>query len=115
MDGGSHLSKLRRNIRAALLCAVALGAGPALAAGDYFVQLASVRSDDSARQEWARLQKGHAELFDNLALDVQRADLGDRGIYYRIRIGPFPNRATAQDMCAQIKAAKFACLVVRGK
>ena len=108
------MSKLRWIIPAALLV-MGLGAGPALAAGDYFVQLASVKSDQSARQEWVRLRKGHAELFGDLALDVQRADLGGRGIFYRIRTGPFPNRATAQDMCAQIKAAKLGCLVVRDK
>ncbi len=106
---------IRRGLFGALLIAVAWGAGPALAAGDYFVQLASVRSDDSARQEWARLQKAHPDLLGDLALEVQRADLGDRGIYYRLRSGPFPNRATAQDICAQIKAAKLACLVVRDK
>jgi cell division septation protein DedD len=105
---------LRRIIPAALVVA-SLGSGPALAAGDYFVQLASMKSDESARKEWARLQKAHAELFDDLALDVQRADLGDRGIFYRVRTGPFPNRATAQDMCAQIKAAKLDCLVTRDK
>ncbi len=112
------MSKLRRIIPALLLAVgmvVGLGASPALAAGDYFVQLASVKSDQSARNEWARLKKAHSELFDDMALDVQRADLGDRGIFYRIRIGPFPNRATAQDMCAQIKAAKLACLVKRDK
>jgi cell division septation protein DedD len=112
------LSKLRRIISAVLLAAglvVGLGAGPVLAAGDYFVQLASVKSDQSAHTEWARLKKAHSELFDDLTLDVQRADLGDRGIFYRIRVGPFPNRATAQDMCAQIKAAKLACLVKRDK
>ncbi len=109
------MSKFRRIIPAALLCAIALGAGPALAAGDYFVQLASVKSDAGARQEWLRLQRVHPTLFDDMALVVQRADLGDRGIFYRIRIGPFPNRATAQDICAQIKAAKLGCLVVRNK
>ncbi len=106
---------IRRGMFGALLCAVAWSAGAALAAGDYFVQLASVRSDEGARQEWARLQKAHAELLGDLKLDVQRADLGDRGIFYRIRTGPFPNRATAQDMCWQIKAAKLGCLVVRNK
>ncbi len=109
------MRKLRRIIPALLLCAVAWGAGAALAAGDYFVQLASVKSDDSARKEWARMQKAHAELLADLVLSVQRADLGDRGIFYRIRTGPFPNRWTAQDMCAQIKAAKLDCLVTRDK
>ena len=112
------MSKLRRIVAATLvvaLLAVGLVAGPALAAGDYFVQLASVKSDASARKEWKRLRKAHPDLFDDLAVDVQRADLGDRGIFYRIRTGPFPNRATAQDMCWQIKAAKLGCLVVRSK
>ena len=116
VDGGNELSKFRRIVPAALLIAcLAQGAGPALAAGDYFVQLASVKSDQSARKEWTRLKNAHSGLFDDLALDVQRADLGDRGIFYRIRVGPFPNRATAQDMCAQIKAAKLGCLVMRDK
>ncbi len=109
------MSRFQRIIPAALLCAVAWGAGPALAAGNYVVQLASVRSDESARQEWTRLQKVHPALLGDLALEVQRADLGDRGIFYRIRTGPFPNLATAQDMCAQIEAAELACLVVRDK
>ncbi len=108
------MSRLRWIVPAVLLIA-ALGAGPARAAGDYFVQLASVKSDEGARKEWKRLRKANSELFADLALDVQRADLGDRGIFYRIRTGPFPNRATAQDMCGQIKAAKLGCLVVRDK
>ncbi len=54
-------------------------------------------------------------MLGDLTLAVQRADLGDRGIFYRVRSGPFPNRATAQDLCAQIEAAKLACLVVRDK
>jgi cell division septation protein DedD len=109
------MNMIRRGLFAVLLWVVALGVGPALAAGDYFVQLASVRTDVGARNEWKRLRKAHPTLFDDLALDVQRADLGDRGIFYRIRVGPFPNRATAQDMCGQIKAAKLACLVMRDK
>ncbi len=110
---------MRRLLLAGLLWAVAGVAGPdsspALAAGNYYVQLASVKSDDVARKEWARLQRAHPDLLGDLELSVQSADLGDRGIFFRIRTGPFPNRATAQDMCWQIKAAKLVCLVVRTK
>jgi len=112
------LSEFRRIVASVLVLSLlmaGLAAGPALAAGDYFVQLASVKSDAGARKEWQRLRKAHSELFGDLSLDVQRADLGDRGIFFRIRTGPFPNKATAQDMCWQIKAAKLGCLVVRDK
>ncbi len=91
------------------------GSGQALAAAGYFVQLASVRSDGGARQEWARMQRAHPDLLGDLELSVQSADLGERGIFFRVRAGPFPNRATAQDMCGQIEAAKLGCLVVRDK
>ncbi len=100
---------------AVLLSAAAGAAGQALAAEGYFVQLASVRSDGGARQEWARMQRAHPDLLGDLELSVQSADLGERGIFFRIRTGPFPNRATAQDMCGQIEAAKLGCLVVRDK
>ncbi len=92
-----------------------LGSGQAFAAEGYFVQLASVRSDGGARQEWARMQRAHPDLLGDLELSVQSADLGERGIFFRIRTGPFPNQATAQDMCGQIEAAKLGCLVVRDK
>ena len=104
---------------AGLLSAVAgvagLYSGQALAAGRYFVQLASVRSDGGARKEWVRMQRAHPDLLGDLELSVRSADLGERGVFFRIRTGPFPNRATAQDMCGQIEAVKLGCLVVREK
>ncbi len=110
---------MRCLLLAGLLWAVAgvagLGSGQALAAGRYFVQLASVKSDAGARKEWGRMQRVHPDLLGDLELSVQSADLGERGMFFRIRTGPFPNRATAQDICWQIKAAKLGCLVVRDK
>ena len=83
--------------------------------GEYFLQLASVKSEERARGEWTRLQKVHAEILGDMALALQTADLGDQGIYYRIQTGPFPTRATAQDMCWQLRAQKQDCLVLRRK
>jgi hypothetical protein len=81
----------------------------------YMVQLASVKSAEAAENEWSRLQRLHGDLLGDLDLDLQRADLGERGIFFRIRTGPFPNAVTAKDMCWQIQAAKLNCLVVRRK
>ncbi len=87
--------------------------GAAQAAGDYFLQLASVKSEQAARGEWARLQKSHAEILGDMDLKVHSADLGDRGVFYRIQTGPFPNQATAEDLCWQLRAEKQDCLVIR--
>lgn len=98
---------------AAIVISTMMGPRAALAAEDYIVQLASVQSEDAARGEWARLQKVHPDLLGDMALDLQSTKIEDRGVFYRIRTGPFPNKATAQDMCWQLKAVNLPCLVLR--
>ncbi len=89
------------------------GSGSLSVRRDYFVQIASLRSEDGARREWARMQRAHPDLLGDLELKVQSADLGERGVFFRIRTGPFANEATARDKCLQLKAVKLCCLVVR--
>ena len=79
----------------------------------YFVQLASLNSSAAAKQAWDSLKHAHPSLLDHMRLSLQTIDLGDRGVFYRVQTGPLPNRATAKDLCWQIKAAKQDCVVVR--
>lgn len=81
--------------------------------GSWKIQLAAVKSDSAARQQWGRMRKAHPDLLDDMRLTVQRADLGDKGVYFRIQAGPLPDRTTAEDVCAELKAAKQPCLVVK--
>ena len=77
------------------------------------MQLASVRSEDTARSEWQRMQGKHEALLGDMQLFIQQVELEGRGTYYRIQTGPFPSRSTAQDLCAQLKAAGQDCLVTQ--
>ena len=88
------------------------GASAQTAAG-YRVQLASMGSSDLAQRHWELLRAKNAELLGDMTLTLEKANLGARGIFYRIQIGPFPNEATAEDMCLQLKARRQDCLVVR--
>jgi cell division septation protein DedD len=92
--------------------APAVSAQPA-AGGKWKIQLASVKSEQAARQEWGRMQKTHPDMLGDMKLTVQRADLKDKGVYFRIQAGPLPDRTTAEDVCAELKAAKQPCLVVK--
>ena len=96
--------------RGALLFGVMSLAGNALANEVYVVQLASVKSEERATGEWKRLKGRHAELLGDLNLMLQRVDLGERGIFFRMQTGPFPNITTARDMCQQLKAVKLECI-----
>jgi len=80
--------------------------------GTYQVQLSALRSEDAARSAWTRLQNTAPDLFAGANLDIQRADLGARGVFYRLRVGSFANRDAAKGFCADVKAAGKDCMVV---
>ena len=82
----------------------------ALTTGTVVLQLASVTSEDAAKREWGRLQKAHPEQLGGLNLALHSAQVKGK-TYYRIQTGPFPNRAAAADLCAQLKSRNQDCLV----
>jgi cell division septation protein DedD len=81
--------------------------------GAFAVQLAAARSEDQAMAEWKRVQGQHAAAVQGLTPLVVRADLGKRGVFFRLRAGPLADRAAADTVCAALKAANEACIVVR--
>jgi cell division septation protein DedD len=87
-------------------------AAPALP-GAINVQLASVRTPDEARAEWARLKHDNADLLGHLRAFAERADLGEQGVYYRVEAGPFSDAAAAARLCGELKRRDFGCLVAR--
>ncbi len=93
--------------------AAGAASGAVASVGDYFVQLASVTSESAAGGEWAKLQKKFPGELGHLDYKVQRADLGERGTYYRIRVGPY-DKEFASSLCGSIKAQKpGGCLVTK--
>lgn len=88
-------------------------AAAAIEPGSYFVQLASVTSKAGAGTEWSKLQRTFSEQLQNAAYRVQEADLGERGVYYRVQAGPM-SKDSAHSICDAIKARKpGGCLVVK--
>ena len=77
------------------------------------MQLAAVRDEQAAKDEWSRLKQRHADVLGNLDLDIQKADLGGQGIYFRVRGGPLTDEAAARRVCDALKARNVGCLVVR--
>jgi len=86
---------------------------PARAEGGYMLQLASVTTEAAAQKEWKRLQRLHGALLDDMPLTVRPAEVSGQGTMFRLQTGPFPNRATADDFCWQLRAEKGDCLVVK--
>jgi cell division septation protein DedD len=81
-------------------------------AGDFVVQLASLRSEEEARATFGRLQNRFGSILSGFGPNIQRADLGDRGIYHRVRVGPM-DRAAADSLCQRYQSAGGDCFVQR--
>jgi len=87
---------------------------PAAVAGAGFqIQLASVLSEQAALAEWKRISSKHTDLLGTYMPAVTKADLGERGVFYRLRAGPLADKAAADALCASLAAVNVGCIVVR--
>jgi hypothetical protein len=74
------------------------------------VQVASARSEIKAKSEWERVVRQAPELFKGRDPFYTLADLGPKGEYHRLSVGPFSNLKERQDFCAAIVLMKIGCL-----
>jgi len=79
--------------------------------GPYVAQLAALQSEAAVDQAWRRLSSRAPQMFAAARLDVERADLGQRGIYYRVRAGYFADRTNAARFCDRIRQMGQDCIV----
>ncbi len=92
---------------------VASQATPAASGGaGAYVQLSSQRSEQAARSAFTALQRKFPSILGSAAVDIQQADLGTKGVYYRARIG-MPTRDAAAALCEQLRSAGGDCLIAR--
>lgn len=89
---------------------VRVGAADATS-GTHVIQVGAFRSDEEAAAQWARMQSRLGDYLNGKSDDVERADLGDRGVYHRLRIGPFTSSDDASAFCAGLKERGQDCLV----
>lgn len=104
-----------RSSRAASRTAIAQAPAKA-AARHYAVHLASYRSAAGAERGWAALKAHYPALLADKRLELESADLGERGVYQRVLAAPFGSRAAAASLCSRIKAkaAQQFCVVTQG-
>ena len=83
------------------------------AGGAYRVQIGALRSEEDAQKTIAHVKKVGGDVLAGFGFEVKRADLGDKGIYYRVQIGPLADAAAASGLCERLKDRKLGCMVVR--
>jgi hypothetical protein len=80
------------------------------AAGAYVVQLSAQKSENEAKESYRSLQAKYPSVLGNREASIRRADL-DKGVYYRVQLGPFATMASANAFCDELKNAGGQCIV----
>ncbi len=81
--------------------------------GSWLVQVAAHRSKSAAEADWKTLTKTHAGILKGKQASILRADLGQKGVFYRLRIAGYPDRQAAQQACSSLKKKGRNCLITR--
>jgi hypothetical protein len=86
---------------------------PSTGGGGYLVQVSSQKSESDAHSSYKALQNRYPAVLGSHPALIKRADLGDKGVYYRAMVGPFGTPEEASQFCGNLKTAGGQCVVQR--
>jgi hypothetical protein len=79
----------------------------------YMVQVSSQRNESDAQASYRVLQGKFPSVLGSRSPTIRRADLGEKGVYYRAMVGPFGSAEEASQFCGNLKSAGGQCVVQR--
>ena len=80
--------------------------------GNWQVQLMSSPNKAAVEKSWLTMSKKY-EVLKNLPHEIESADLGAKGTFYRLKAGAFSSKAEAAAACSQIKSAGGSCFTAK--
>jgi len=83
---------------------------PAKKISGWSVQLASATTEDSAWSTWKKMQSRNKALASQKPV-VVRADLGSKGVFYRVRLVGFDSQEDAGRACSKLKSKGVKCYI----
>lgn len=83
------------------------------AGGGYLVQVSSQKNEADAQATYRALQGKYPAVLGSRPPVIKRADLGEKGVFYRAMVGPFGTTEEAAQFCGNLKTAGGQCVVQR--
>ena len=83
------------------------------AAGAYLLQIGAYKSQEEAGSSWRAFAAKHAALLAGFSPNVKQVDLGDKGTWYRLRIGSFVDKDAANALCERLKSDGGNCFLAK--
>lgn len=86
---------------------------PSAANGRWMAQLGAFGSDEDARAAWGKISAAHGSRLQTSNYTVERADLGAKGVFHRLQMGPFGSEAEVRKVCEYLEQNRQGCFVVK--
>jgi cell division protein FtsN len=84
---------------------------PIVQNGKAYLQIGAFRSEADALGAFKRAKGKFSELA-SVSPVIVKADLGAKGVYYRLRVGPFDGKQKSLNVCSGLKAKGQPCLYI---
>lgn len=83
----------------------------ATSGNNHFLQIGAYRSEADAVAGFNRAKSKLSSLA-GANYNIAKADLGAKGVYYRLRVGPFASKEQSSAFCAKLQAQGQPCLYI---
>jgi cell division protein FtsN len=77
----------------------------------FMLQIGAYKSQAEANAAWNADMARHGDLLFGYFPDVQKADLGSKGVWYRLRIAGIGDNNVAAGLCDRLKAGGGDCIL----
>lgn len=80
---------------------------------EYWVQLGTFSTEEQATQAWQEVREKNSDILKAVTTKVSKSDLGEKGIFYRLKSGPISSDVEAKELCKQLNERQQNCFFVR--
>jgi hypothetical protein len=80
------------------------------------VQISAMSSKENCEEYYKKLSRLYPNIFSRTKYYIETADLGKRGVFYRLQVGDFFNQVDAEEFCSgfisQTQKSRSECIIV---
>ena len=77
----------------------------------YWIQVGSYGTRKLAEEHWQSVKRAGGVALKNVARRIMRVNIGNRGIFYRVQVGPYRNEVAAHLVCRVLRDRKISCFL----
>ena len=78
-----------------------------------YLQVGAYRSEAEAKRAWSKISGKYSSVLGTNKHVIMRADLKNKGTFYRLRVGPYNNKNKAVNICNSLKARSQGCMFIQ--